>query len=251
MQLSILTFNLHNIYDRWLGRRELIVRGLMERMPDVILFQEVNVANAQARWLVNQLNLRSQTRLYSMCQAPQRQFVLGYFDGLAILSKYPILYKEVLKLPDNRVALLANIELSNGTSVDIITSHLTPGEYVPDIRYEQVMQLTGWLSVSGRAPYQIIGGDLNDVPESRAVQRMKQRYVSVWESIHGREPLATFPTALGDYDSDWTGCLDYIFTTSNVTPIDISLFGDKIHAEDPTLFMSDHVGLLAGVLLND
>lgn len=249
MQLSVLTFNLHNTYDRWLGRRELIVSGLMAHMPDVMLFQEVNFANAQARWLVNQLNLRAQTRLYSMCQAPQRQFLFGYFDGLAIISKHPIMHYEVLRLPDRRIALLANIELPTGQTVDCVTTHLTPGQFLPDLRYDQIMQLTGWLSIVGRSPYQIIGGDLNETPDSRSIKIMKQRYVSAWESLYGREPLATFPTALGDYPVDGSVCLDYIFTTSNISPIDASLFGNKIHVEDPSLFMSDHVGLLAGVLL--
>lgn len=247
MQLSVLTLNLHNIFDRWLGRRELIINGLLAAEADIILFQEVNIARGQARWLLNQTNARLRGKVYQLTQTYQRHIPFGLFDGLAILSKYPILYREILPLPERRIGLLANIALPTGDTIDMVSVHLSPGPFLPEIRYEQVMQLTGQLSVTGRSALQIIGGDFNDVPDSPAIERMKQRYRSGWETVFGSEPLATFPTGLGDYPTDWTGCLDYIFMTNNLQVETASLFGDRIHDEDPTLFMSDHVGMSVSV----
>ena len=118
------------------------------------------------------------------------------------------------------------------------------------ISYQQAMELTGWMSIPGRSPYQVIAGGLNDVPDSRTVVRMKQRYASAWESVHGFEPVATWPTALGGAVPSWTGCLDYLLATSNLNVAEAKMFGNKIHPEDETLFMSDHIGIIASFSLD-
>ncbi len=249
MQFSVLTLNLHGTIDRWLGRRELIVAGLVDRQPDIIAFQRANFWGGQVQWLLRQTHTRVGERLYRGVQRRHRG--LGsLFDGVAILSKYPIVYYETLSLPEKRTALLLNVELPSGDTVDIVNCHLISGVRLPEVRYQQVMELTGWLSIPGRSPFQVIAGGLNDVPESRTIKRMKQRYGSAWETAHGHEPIATWPTALGGQFPSWTGCLDYLFATSNLSVNNARMFGNEIHPEDETLFMSDHVGIEASFTLD-
>lgn len=247
---TALTLNLHNVRDRWLKRRHLIVAGLLDQQPDLIALQEVNFASNQGAWLNNQLNARLGRRTYHLAQQKRKGPLSGFLDGVAILSKFPIILAEGLDLGyDGRVALLINVELPNGHTVDFVSVRLTTGQGLPDIRYEQVMRLTGWLRVEGRSEQQIVAGDFNDGPTSEAVRRMKQSMHSVFQLVHGRDPLATFPTALARRQNDWTGCLDYIFVSGHWRVEKAELFGRRHHPDDDTLYMSDHVGLLAGVTM--
>lgn len=244
MEFSALTLNLHGTIDRWLGRRELIVAGLVDRQPDIIAFQKANFWGGQVQWILRQIHSRIGGRVYRGIQRRHRG--LGsLFDGVAVLSKFPIVYYETLSLPENRTALLANVELPTGDTLDIVSCHLISGNRLPEVRYQQAMELTGWMTIPGRSQYQIVAGGLNDTPDSRTIRRMKQQYASAWEAAHGYEPIATWPTALGGDVENWTGCLDYLFATSNLNVSRAEMFGNKIHPEDETLFMSDHVGIEA------
>ncbi|MFK7800731.1 MAG: endonuclease/exonuclease/phosphatase family protein [Anaerolineae bacterium] len=249
MQISVLTLNLHGTIDRWLGRRELIVAGLVDRQPDIIAFQRANIWGGQVQWILRQINERLGFKKYTGVQRRHRGFG-SFSDGVAIISSFPIVFHEVLNLPENRTALLVNIEMPTGDTVDVVCCHLVSGIRLPEVRYQQAMELTGWMSITGRSGWQIIAGGLNDVPESRAIRRFKQQYQSAWEAFHGYEPVATWPTGLGDQYADWTGCLDYIFVTANLEVLDARMFGNEIHPEDDTLFMSDHVGLEATFFLD-
>jgi hypothetical protein len=75
---------------------------------------------------------------------------------------------------------------------------------------------------------------------------MKQVYRSAYEDVYGREPLATFPTALSPSPDGWAGCLDYIFLSRAIKAAShVQLFCHRPAAADGTLYPSDHVGLLA------
>ena len=138
MKFSVLTLNLHGTIDRWLGRRELIVAGLVDRQPDVIAFQRANFWGGQVQWILRQIHSRMGERAYRGIQRRHRGWG-SLFDGVAILSKYPIVYYETLSLPENRTALLINIELPTGDTVDIVCCHLIPGIRLPEVRYQQAL----------------------------------------------------------------------------------------------------------------
>ena len=53
-----------------------------------------------------------------------------------------------------------------------------------------------WLHGHKRVPIQVMAGDMNETPDGLAVNHIKQSFRSAYESVYGREPLATFPTAL-------------------------------------------------------
>ena len=79
---------------------------------------------------------------------------------------------------------------------------------------------------------------------------MKQAYRSAYVVTNGREPIATFPTALVQSSNDWTGCLDYIFLSNAINGVkSAKIFCDKPSAEDDTLYPSDHVGLIAKLII--
>ncbi|MEM9773780.1 MAG: endonuclease/exonuclease/phosphatase family protein [Chloroflexota bacterium] len=244
MLFSVLTLNLHGTIDRWLGRRELIVAALVDRQPDIIAFQRANIWGGQVQWLLRQTNERIGFKKYRGIQRRHRG-LSHLFDGVSVISIYPIVYHEVLNLPESRNALLVNVELPTGETLDVVSCHLIPGIRLPEVRYQQAMELTGWMSITGRSAHQVIAGGFNDIPESRTINRIKQQYHSAWQSKHGYEPIATWPTGLVDQFDGWTGCLDYLFASPTLEVEDARMFGNRIHTEDPSLFMSDHVGIEA------
>jgi endonuclease/exonuclease/phosphatase family metal-dependent hydrolase len=253
-ELTVATLNLRNRADRWLQRRELVVAQLLDAQPDLISLQEIYLPIAQAYWLRYQINSRlsgSGRRPYRLAQRRKHHLLHGYFEGVGILSKLPILSHDWVSLGyGGRVALRANIELPTGQSVDFVAVHLHHVAADREARLEQVMRLVGWLNRRNRVPAQIIAGDFNEVPEGPAIQQMKQVYRSAYADANGRDPLATFPTALSRQVDDWSGCLDYIFVSRAVTAVkEARIFCHKPAAHDDTLYPSDHVGLMATLAL--
>jgi endonuclease/exonuclease/phosphatase family metal-dependent hydrolase len=250
--LTVATINLRNRADRWLERRRLLVNQLVDAAPDLISLQEISMPIGQGRWLRNQINVRlsgSSRHPYHLVQRRKHHLTHGYYEGIGVLSKLPVLASDSLPLGyGGRVALRVNVELPSRQTVDFVAVHLHHIAHDKEARLEQVMKMTGWLNLGRRVPYQIIAGDFNEVPTGPAVERMRQGYRSAFAEVHGYEPLATFPTALIQPLSDWSGCLDYIFLSPAMGPVRAArIFCNQSGEDDDTLYPSDHVGLLAAI----
>ncbi|NHZ71942.1 MAG: hypothetical protein GWP17_02520 [Aquificales bacterium] len=258
-RITVATINLRNRADRWRERRHLLVNQIYDAEPDLISLQEVYFPIRQGQWLRNQINIRLKQvgkRPYRLLLCRKRHLVEGYYEGIGILTKLPVRYKDSINLGfGGRVALRINVELPSRQTMDFVATHLHHKAYDDEIRSEQVMRLMGWLNSQGRIPLQIVAGDFNEVPDGLAVQRMKQGFQSAYELAHGREPLATFPTSLslipdgrGGMETDLEAkCLDYIFVSPAIQVEHASLFCHKHGSEAPYLYPSDHVGLLATI----
>ncbi|NJN53397.1 MAG: hypothetical protein HC804_00780 [Anaerolineae bacterium] len=247
--LTVATINLRHRADRWRQRRHLLVAQLLDATPDLISLQEISFAIGQGRWLRNQINARlpKGKRPYTLVQK-RKQHWRYRSEGVGILSNLPVVYSDYVNLGFNgRVALRANIELPTNQTVDFVTTHLHHIAHDREARQEQALRLAGWLRRTRPTPLQVIAGDFNELPDGPATQVMKQYFRSVYEMRHGREPLATFPTALSSTSSgDWAGCLDYIFVSPVIEHVvEAAIFCDKPSPDDETLYPSDHVGLRA------
>jgi endonuclease/exonuclease/phosphatase family metal-dependent hydrolase len=248
-RLTVATLNLRNRQNRWRERRHLIVSQLLDASPDLIGLQEIYLPLGHGRWLRNQINSRlggSTHTPYRLVQKRRQHLLHGYFDGIGILTRLPIISQDGLALGHGgRVALRLNVALSSGQTLDFVTTHLHHVAHDRQARQEQVMALIGWLRQVGRVQRQVIAGDFNEVPGGPAIAQMKQAYRSAYAACHGHEPLATFPTALVDRPDGWAGCLDYIFLSSGLRVQQAGLCCHRAAANDDTLYPSDHVGLLA------
>ena len=247
--VKVATLNLHNRHDRWAQRRHLVVAQIMDQMPDLVSLQEINFATGQGKWLRNQINSRisgSPSRPFRLVQERLHHLIRGYFEGVGILTQLPVISKDSISLGyEGRVALRANVALPSGESLDFVATHLHSVSHDREARLEQVMLLNGWLNDVGRVPLQVIAGDFNEVPDGPAVVHMKQTYRSALAVVRGYEPLATYPTALASNTDGWSGCLDYIFVSSNIRVQNAELFANKPSEQHGTLYPSDHVGLVA------
>lgn len=246
--ITVATLNLHGRQHRWRERKRLVVAELVDTLPDLISLQEVRLRGRQGPWLRNQVNARlgDPAKPYRLIQQRRRHLFKGFFEGIGILSRLPILSHDAINLGyQGRVALRANVALPSGQTLDFVATHLHSAAHDREAREEQVMALVGWLNDTGRAPAQIIAGDFNEIPSGPAIQYMKQTYRSVFVAARGYEPLATFPTALVERQDGWAGCLDYIFISPGVGVCEARLFCRTAADDDPTLYPSDHVALWA------
>lgn len=245
-EISVATINLRNRADRWRQRRHLLVAQLVDSTPDVISLQEISYSIGQGRWLRNQINARlpEGKRPYALVQK-RKQHWQHFSEGIGILSNLPIVYDDFVNLGHGgRIGLRANIELPNRQTFDFVATHLHNVAHDVETRLEQVMLLMGWLRSQRPLPHQIVAGDFNELPTGLAISYMKQTFRSTYEMVHGREPLATFPTALSKRQDGWSGCLDYIFVSPAIEKVtQAAIFCDKPASDDDTLYPSDHVGL--------
>ncbi len=95
--------------------------------------------------------------------------------GMAVLTRYPIMATESVRLPDGnepRVALAVEVQLPTGRRLTIVNVHF---DWVRDdtFRFAQAEALTKYLDAL-RTPYVLLG-DFNDVPESRTLALFKSR----------------------------------------------------------------------------
>ncbi len=248
-QITVATLNLRNRRDRWLDRRQLVVSELIEKRPDLLSLQELFLPIGQGRWLRNQVNSRitgSSKDPYRLVQKRRRHLVQGYYEGIGIMSRLPLLSHDGVSLGyGGRVALRVSVELPGGKPLDFVAVHLHHIAEEREAREEQVLRLVSWLKDRNPSPLQVVAGDFNEVPDGPAMRLMRQSYRSAFVERRGYDPIATFPTALLP-DVNWSGCLDYIFVSAAIAKVlEVSLFCNRPSSADPTLYPSDHVGLLA------
>ncbi len=252
-KLTVATINLRLSLDRWRHRRHLLVAQLVDAQPDLISLQEISFPIGQGQWLRRQINMRLSGQAdhpYRLIQKRKRHLIKGYYEGIGILSRLPVLYHDVCGLGyGGRLALRAHVELSFRQGADFVATHFHHLPHAQEARLEQAMWLTGWLRTSRPVPYQIVAGDFNELPKGLAIGYIKQSFNSAYELANGYEPLATFPTALIRPFLDWAGCVDYIFLSPPIEVMQARIFCDQPHPEDDTLYPSDHVGLITSLRL--
>ncbi len=249
VQVTLATINLRNRADRWQARRSLLAAQLAKAAPDLVSLQEVHMPIRQGQWLRKELNRRlsgSTREPYQLVLKRKQHPVQGYYEGVGVLSRLPILYHNSVSLGyGGRVALRVHVELPSHKTMDFVATHLHHIAHDKEAREEQVMQLVGWLTSHKHVPLQIVAGDFNETPDGLAIRYLRQSFRSAYADVYGRDPLATFPTAL--YATAGPAlCLDYIFVSRAVPRVvSARIFCDQPANEDKTLYPSDHVGLLA------
>lgn len=252
-ELTVATLNLRNRRDRWHERRQLVVNELVDCQFDLVSLQEIFLPIGQGKWLRNQVNSRlsgSPKKPYDLVQKRRHHPVQGYYEGIGVLTRLPVISRDAVSLGyGGRIALRVTVELAGGAPLDFVAVHLHHIASEQEAREEQVLRLVSWLQDRNPSPLQVIAGDFNEVPHGPAVQLMRQSYRSAFVQARGSDPIATFPTALQP-DISWSGCLDYIFISKAVSAVrDAHLFCNKPDASDPTLYPSDHVGLVAKLVI--
>ncbi len=263
--LRALTLNIWNRQGPWDRRKPLIQAGLRDLAPDVAGLQEVLAFGgaSQADELVAGLG-------WHVHYGAAWPIGGGLTYGNAIVSRWPIVERDVLPLPsppahDPRTVAYAVLDAPCGR-VPVFCTHLTFQLHLSDERCAQVRALAD--HVAARAPVDgfppILLGDFNAEPGSdemrflRGLTPMGGRsvyFADAWEATAAREPGAgpgfTYdrrnPYALRSREPSRR--IDYVY----VRGPDRSLRGEPLSCcvvlDEPVdgVWPSDHFGVLAEI----
>ena len=261
--LRCLTLNLWGAEPPLEQRMVVVVQGLREFSPDVVALQEVREVPAQ---LPNQAETLARAIGFHHVFAPATPFGGGQ-EGLAILSRQPIIEHEVRELPhaepkERRILLSARVQNGQG-SVWFHTTHLNYRLTHGRQREDQVQAIEA--SVAGRTSDspQILMGDFNARPEADEIRFLRglvtlggrrTYFQDAWERVHPGGAGWTWARAnpytakLAFLEPDRR--IDYIFVTpmrgdGRATVHSCAMVFDKPGAD--SVFASDHFGLLAEI----
>lgn len=258
MTIKVIQLNLLRDLSHWEERRPLIVKGAAEFQPDLFTVQEVNIQGNVIQWLSENLKMPYYHLTPKTGEARN-------LEGIGILSRHPFQKKDSLDLRhQNRVAQYVKVEVDGKTLV-LANGHFYWPTGESEIRQEQVDLLLDWLDEIPGDPPVIMCGDFNATPDTASIAKMKARFKSAYETIHGKEPDKTNPTSLPiskpfmlemlaemegqfkleDIELNWPGTLDYIFFNDGLKVLDARLYFTEPKEENSDIYASDHFGLAA------
>jgi endonuclease/exonuclease/phosphatase family metal-dependent hydrolase len=134
--------------------------------------------------------------------------------------------------------------------VSVHLHHLGPDAAIRD---QQTTELVAWLDAAPASDGSVVMGDFNAPPNEPTYARLVAAgFRSAHAEANGVEPPVTWPSGLVAPGMDIDGspaCLDYIWLRGSVVTDGCRLAFDRPAATDPTLYPSDHLGLVATIHL--
>lgn len=224
--MRVVTWNLWWRFGPWAARREAILAVLRELEPDVVGLQEVWAVDGGenlAQSLARDLGLHW---AWWPSPAPERwQRRIGddtVGAGTAVLSRWPVVERAVLKLPapaeldDGRLAAYARLD-APGHRVPFFTVHLTSGGGpARTVRREQAAALAEFVTAHrhGTAHPPVVTGDFNARPEAPEVRLLRAAGLGdAWEHAAPGAPSGTWDTAnpyVAHADGEPSVRIDYV-----------------------------------------
>ncbi|WP_405871808.1 endonuclease/exonuclease/phosphatase family protein [Streptomyces sp. NBC_00005] len=178
--MRVVTWNVWWRFGPWAERQKAVLAVLRELRPDVVGLQEVWAADGEnlAGWLAGELGLHWTWAASPASERWQRRIgEPGVEIGNAVLSRWPVVEQDVLRLPapedvdDGRLALYARLDAPGG-QVPFFTAHLTSHLQASAIRCEQVTALAGFVAArrDGTDFPPVVTGDFNAWPDSDEIR---------------------------------------------------------------------------------
>jgi endonuclease/exonuclease/phosphatase family metal-dependent hydrolase len=215
--MRVVTWNLWWRFGPWAERQKAIVAVLRELRPDVVGLQEVwadrRSGENLAAWLAGELGLHWTWAASTAPERWQRRIWDPAVDiGNAVLSRWPVLEQDVLRLPapadldDGRLALYARLAAPDHP-VPFFTTHLASPLHASAVRREQVIALAGFVAAhrDGTAFPPVVTGDFNAWPDSDEIRLFGghrtappvpgQVFLDAWEYADPTAPSATWDAA--------------------------------------------------------
>lgn len=257
--LRVATLNLRHNADEWEKRAPLIVEDLVRTKPHLIALQEVWLPERQDLWLCEQLNQRlalTPREAFHATHRPKWGFD-EHREGVSIIGRLPLVATSGVDLPGGRVAV--SMDARWGRRVVRLVSvhlHFGPPDAADGIRRNQLRGMFAWLDELDPNEATMIGGDFNATPDSAAAVWMYQRgWRSAYATVHRHEPEWTYGTPLADRNNRargaelFRGTLDYVFVPEPIRVRGAELFCADPSPDVPETYPSDHVGVLADLII--
>lgn len=180
--MRVVTWNLWWRFGPWAERQKAILAVLRELEPDVVGLQEVwadrETGENLAGWLAAELGLHWTWAVSPTPERWQRRIGDPTVDiGNAVLSRWPITARNVLRLPappdidDGRLALYARLDAPDHP-VPFFTTHLASPLHASAVRCQQVTALSEFIAThrAGTDFPPIVTGDFNALPDSDEIR---------------------------------------------------------------------------------
>lgn len=192
VSFRVVTLNLlhESKHSTWPLRAPLVAEELSVLSPDIVLLQEVAWPNEQATTLSHTIG--KTTGIEYAVHLTELLAANGWQEGLAILSRFPIVDRSALQFPGSE-KFCQRVRLHvHGKTLDIYNVHLDP--YMTKRVREQVQAILRWMETYLDTDAIVFGGDFNAPPHDEAITQLHPRFRSAYALVHGREPDYTVPT---------------------------------------------------------
>ena len=244
--LHVATLNILNLADRWPERLPLLLADMAALQPDVFAMQEVVFVMEQDR-VIGAAGVGHYATIRGWAGRTE------YGNSLLVREQLATRDHERLDLGLGRAAHRVRIDLPGTRSVLVAATHLHAVPADEAIRERQASGLVEWLAAAEPADATVVMGDFNAEPGEPAYALMVEAgFRSAFAEANGADPAVTWPSGLQApaLDTDGPpGCLDYIWVRGAVAVTDARLVFDRPHADDATLYPSDHVGIAAHIAI--
>ncbi|MCC6746474.1 MAG: endonuclease/exonuclease/phosphatase family protein [Deltaproteobacteria bacterium] len=266
--MRVLTLNLWQEQGPWAERLDLVAERLPSLDADVICLQEVRHVPGR---VPNQAETLAAKLGYACAFEPAQPWG-GGDEGLAILSRHPIVERRCCDLPrpphrERRICLGAAIACPEALTW-VFTTHLTFRLEDGAIREQQVRAVDTFVRSRGDAAQTVavLAGDFNATPEAD-----EMRYLRGLTSIEGERTYYQDAFALcnpGVEKATWAKenpytaqlgwlapgrRLDYVFVTPERANGAGRILGSQVVLDAPDargVWCSDHYGVLADLQVN-
>jgi endonuclease/exonuclease/phosphatase family metal-dependent hydrolase len=239
--LRIATLNIRNLDDRWDERLPLLLADMAALQPDLLGLQEVVYPLQQDR-VIGAAGPRRYEAFRGWAGRPE------YGNALLVAENISFGSVDRVDLGLSRSALSGIVTTSDGTLRMTVTHlhHITADEAERD---GQVAQLLEWIDRAPPTDAQVVVGDFNAEPDEPAAGRMRSDgFRSAYAAANGSDADVTWPSGLQAPAMDTEGppgCLDYIWVRGAIGVASARLVFDRPAVGDPTLYPSDHIGIVA------
>jgi len=268
--MRVVTWNLWWRFGPWRERQKAILAVLRELRPDVVGLQEVWAADGEnlAEWLAEELGLHWTWAPSPASERWQRRTGQpGVEVGNAVLSRWPVVERAVLRLPapaeldDGRLALHARLD-APGHQLPFFTAHLTSPLDASAVRCGQVTALAEFVAAhrSGTDFPPVVTGDFNAPPDSDEIRLLGgtrtapivpgQVLFDTWDYADPTAPSATWDHS-NPYVHPGLGPrtrVDYIFVGGPAGPAGIgTVQGVRRAGDGPVegVWPTDHAAVVA------
>jgi endonuclease/exonuclease/phosphatase family metal-dependent hydrolase len=258
--LRLYTHNIWAFGGEWSDRRRVLIDGIAELAPDVVLLQETMLTDAydQARDILG--------AEYTIVHAQTRE---ANGSGISIGSRWPILAVEELDLKGVSprtgdfacTTFLAEIEAPAPFGRLLLVNHFPDYHTNHEIERERQTVIAARAIdeiVAHRSAHVLLGGDLDAEPDAASLRflagkqslgEMSVCYQNAWDAVHPGEPGHTFTPVSPLVPPAWPfKRIDHIFLRcgEDDQPTLAIVACDVVFAEPRNgVWASDHFGLVA------
>lgn len=241
--VSILSLNLWHDWPRHRfihQRMDRLVKLVRDEQVDIILTQELaRTTNIVAdEWLSNELGMA-----YVFSRANGDSNSIGFEEGLAIFSRFPIHKPRVAQLSSQNLPLVRRIAL--GVTIDApqgeflaFNVHLGVNGRQNEVQLNRLMD---WVEKESSCTPAVIGGDFNAGEHTSQIQSTRQIWQDSYRLVNSSDEGFTHRIKWPWGRDLLKSRLDYLFMKREANPWTII---EASHLEVDDCFLSDHKPVL-------